>query len=193
VPGVPAALYPRGMAVRSRSPQPETVGARPATGRIDPPAGGSGGGHDSLSREVKLLGALLGQVIAEQGGPELLDLVERCRLRSIAYRESGDEAAERALAAELDRLDVDGAESLANAFALYFQLVNLAEERDTVRRLKSEGGEPGPSDEGTPEAAVAWLVERDWSGDRIADLLSRMRITPVLNRPPDPRRGGGRC
>jgi phosphoenolpyruvate carboxylase len=172
------------MAVTSRNRQPDGADARLAAGRGEPAAGGSGGGHDSLSREVKLLGALLGQVIAEQGGPELLELVERCRMRSIAFRESGDEAAERALAAELDQLDVDGAEALANAFTLYFQLVNLAEERDTVRRLKSEGRAHGPADEGTPEAAVAWLVERDWSGDRIADLLSRMQITPVLTAHP---------
>jgi hypothetical protein len=104
------ALYPRAMAVTSRSRQLDNTNARPATGRSEPAevgaaggsggsAGGAGGAHDALSREVKLLGALLGQVIAEQGGPELLELVERCRLRSIAYRESGDEAAERALAA----------------------------------------------------------------------------------------------
>ena len=140
--------------------------------------------RDILAREVKLLGALLGQVIAEQGGPELLDLVERCRLRSIAFRESGDEAAERALASELDGLAVEDAEALANAFALYFQLVNLAEERDVVRRLKSEGRDGMSGDEDSPEAAVAWLVERGWSLDRVSELLGRMRITPVLTAHP---------
>ena len=145
---------------------------------------GSAGARDPLSREVKLLGALLGQVIAEQGGPALLDLVERCRRLSIAFRETGDEAAERGLAAELDSLGVDLAESLARAFSLYFQLVNLAEEREMVRRLRRDQRAAGPPVEGTPDAAVEWLLERGWSGDDAAALLSRMRISPVLTAHP---------
>ena len=152
--------------------------------KAEPRSVGTGGARDPLSREVKLLGALLGQVIAEQGGPALLEMVERSRLRSIAFRESGDEEAERLLAADLDSLDVDAAEALTSAFSLYFQLVNLAEERDTVRRLKKDQKTPGIEREGTPDAAVEWLLERGWSGEAVADLLSRMRITPVLTAHP---------
>jgi len=162
--------------------------ARRAVGGADTPgeprSAGAAGSRDALSRQVKLLGALLGQVIVEQGGPELLDLVERCRRRSIAFRETGDESAERALAAELDSLDVDAAESLARAFSLYFQLVNLAEEREMVRRLRKDQRTAGRPVEGTPDAAVEWLLERGWSGDGAAELLSRMRITPVLTAHP---------
>jgi phosphoenolpyruvate carboxylase len=143
---------------------------------------GVAGARDPLSREVKLLGALLGQVIAEQGGPDLLALVERCRLRSIAFRETGDPEAERALDAELDSLTVEQAEALAGAFSLYFQLVNLAEEKDTVRRLRAE--QDGSAAEGTPVAAVEWLADRGWSGDRVAELFGRMRISPVLTAHP---------
>ena len=145
---------------------------------------GTARARDPLPREVKLLGALLGQVIAEQGGPPLLDLVERCRLRSIAFRETGDEAAESALAAELDSLDVAEAEALAGAFSLYFQLVNLAEERDAVRRFRLDRPAAGTAGQGTPAEALAWLLERGWSGDGAAALLGRMRITPVLTAHP---------
>ncbi len=157
---------------------------RDRTSPKPPLAGSRAEKHDALAREVKLLGALLGQVIAEQGGPDLLALVERCRLRSIAFREHGDDEAQAALSNELDSLDVSRAESLANAFSLYFQLVNLAEERDEVRRLKrDERDQQGPI-EGTPESAVDWLLERGWTGDRIEGLFSRMRITPVLTAHP---------
>ena len=152
-----------------------------AAASIPAPASGT---HDQLSREVKLLGALLGQVIAEQGGPALLELVERCRLRSIAFRENGDQAAESALAIELDSLDVERAESLAKAFSLYFQLVNLAEERDAVRRLRRDERATGAPVEGTPDAAIDWLLERGWSGERISALLNRLRISPVLTAHP---------
>src|SRR5664280_168166 len=141
-------------------------------------------GGDVLAHEVKLLGGLLGQVIAEQGGPELLALVERCRLRSIAFRESGDEAAANLLAAELDTLDIDRAESLASAFSLYFQLVNLAEERDSVRRLRGGQVVLETPAEGTPAAAIEWLLDRGWTEQRVAGLLGRLRITPVLTAHP---------
>ena len=163
--------------------RPASLGSAAATPG-EPRSVGPGAARDPLAREVKLLGALLGQVIAEQGGPALLDLVERCRRLSIAFRETGDEAAGQALAAELDALDVDRAEALARAFSLYFQLVNLAEERDMVRRLRRDQRPHGRPVEGTPDAAVDWLVERGWSGDDAAALFSRMRISPVLTAHP---------
>jgi phosphoenolpyruvate carboxylase len=141
-------------------------------------------GGDALAHEVKLLGVLLGQVIAEQGGPELLALVERCRLRSIAFRESGDEEAGNLLGAEVDALEVDRAESLANAFSLYFQLVNLAEERDSVRQLRHRQVVAGKPAEGTPGAAIEWLLDKGWTDEGVAELLGRVRITPVLTAHP---------
>jgi phosphoenolpyruvate carboxylase len=173
------------MAPRQRSSaSPDSAVGTATAAPGEPRSVGPGTVRDPLAREVKLLGALLGQVIAEQGGPALLDLVERCRRLSIAFRETGDEAAGQALAAELDALDVDMAEALARAFSLYFQLVNLAEERDMVRRLRRDQRPTARPVEGTPEAAVEWLVERGWSGDDAAALFSRMRILPVLTAHP---------
>jgi phosphoenolpyruvate carboxylase len=169
-----------------RSRQPARHGARETAARTvarDSLSRDALGG-DVLAHEVKLLGGLLGQVIAEQGGPELLALVERCRLRSIAFRESGDEAAGSLLAAELDTLDIDRAESLASAFSLYFQLVNLAEERDSVRRLRRGQVVLETPAEGTPAAAIEWLLDRGWTGQRVVGLLGRLRITPVLTAHP---------
>ncbi len=147
------------------------------------PAAGSAGARDPLAREVKLLGTLLGQVIAEQGGSKLLELVERCRRRSIAYRERADTAAGDALSAELDGLDVDQAEALARAFSLYFGLVNLAEERDAVRQLR-RAEQAGKPVEGSSEALVQRLLANGWSADRIAHLVGRLRFTPVLTAHP---------
>jgi phosphoenolpyruvate carboxylase len=163
------------MADSHSHPQPSNAGG------VDVAASGA---RDTLSREVKLLGALLGQVISEQGGPDLLDLVERSRLRSIAFRETGDEAAESALAAELDSLEVGQAEALATAFSLYFQLVNLAEERESVRRLRADRHATGSPAEGSADAAIDWLSERDWTSERIVELLGRMRVSPVLTAHP---------
>ena len=45
----------------------------------------------ALRREVRLLGDLLGEVLAEYGGPELLGDVEQLRRTVIAARESDDD------------------------------------------------------------------------------------------------------
>ena len=54
--------------------------------RAEPRSVGTARARDPLAREVRLLGALLGQVIAEQEGAAALDLVERVRGRAIALR-----------------------------------------------------------------------------------------------------------
>ena len=178
---------------RAASNSPAT-GGTPAIGspraignaavKAEPKGVGTSGTSDPLSLEVKLLGALLGQVIAEQGGPELLDFVERCRLRSIAFRETGDEEEGAALAADLDSLEIDQAEALAIAFTLYFQLVNLCEERDVERQLKRVQKAGGTPVEGSPDSAIDWLRERGWPADRIEELLLRLRVVPVLTAHP---------
>lgn len=151
--------------------------------KAEPRSIGTSGAGDPLAREVKLLGSLLGQVVAEQGGSDLLDFVERCRLSSIAIRETGSSKAAAELASDLDALTIDQAELLVRAFSLYFQLVNLCEERDRVRRLRLAQRAARP-EEGTPDATVDWLFERGWSADRIQQLLRRTSIAPVVTAHP---------
>ncbi len=125
-------------AVDSRAPE-----ARFAAVAAEPPGPGIGRARDPLAREVRLLGALLGQVIAEQAGPELFATVERIRRRTIALRRGGPltpdvHAEERArLTADLRALDAAQAAAVAKAFTLYFQLVNLAEERQRIHVLRA--------------------------------------------------------
>ena len=101
-----------------------------------PRRSGPAGARDPLALEVRLLGSLLGQVIAEQAGRELLDLVERVRRTTIRLRRGDDPAIAGRLERSSTRLDLGGPRPSIAAFALYFQLVNLAEERARVRALR---------------------------------------------------------
>jgi phosphoenolpyruvate carboxylase len=74
--------------------------------RAEPASVGTFRARDRLALEVRLLGSLLGQVIAEQAGPELLDLVERIRRTTIRLRREDDPAERVALAATLAGLDL---------------------------------------------------------------------------------------
>lgn len=153
--------------------------------RGEPRGIGTGGARDPLAREVRLLGALLGQVIVEQEGLDLLELVERVRRRTIALRKADDPAERARLSAELDALDLPRAEALIRSFGLYFQLVNLAEERHRVRTLrKRERAARG----GILDDSVAEAVRRIWRSGRglhdIVALVERLSIAPVLTAHP---------
>ena len=76
----------RRAAPRPRAYDAHAPEARFAAVAAEPPGPGLGRPRDALTREVRLLGALLGQVIAEQAGRELFATVERIRRRTIALR-----------------------------------------------------------------------------------------------------------
>ncbi len=145
----------------------------------EPPGPGIARARDPLAFEVRLLGALLGQVIAEQAGPDLFDLVEGIRRQVIATRGGGTEVAgdrvaarERALTEIAERiaaLDPPRLEAVARSFSLYFQLVNLAEERDQARTVR-------PTLPSIEEA----LAARSAAEEPLRDLL----IDPVLTAHP---------
>src|SRR3954447_21481426 len=156
----------------------------------EPPGPGLARARDPLRREVRLLGSLLGQVIAEQGGTELFALVERIRRRTIALRHADTELdlepdAERAkLAAEIEALDLDRAAAVARAFTLYFQLVNLAEERQRIRvlRTRARRARGRPIDDSVGEAVERLARSRGRAG--VGELLARVEGDPVLTAHP---------
>ncbi len=155
--------------------------------RAEPATIGTGRARDPLAVEVRLLGSLLGQVIAEQAGRDLLDLVERVRRSTIRLRR-GDEPALRAgLVAELATLDLERAEVVARAFSLYFRLVNLAEERELVRasrRAARDRPSRGESPDASLASAVDWLRRTGADDEAVAAAIGELRITPVLTAHP---------
>jgi phosphoenolpyruvate carboxylase len=157
--------------------------------RAEPPGIGTAGAADPLAREVKLLGALLGQVIVEQAGRELLDTVERIRRRTIAIRRDAATPMRDRLAAdladELDALDAERAELVIRAFALYFRLVDLAETRNRVRILRRRERSAGL---GILDDSVADAIRRLWRAghgtDEVRSMLAGLRIGPVITAHP---------
>ena len=153
--------------------------------RAEPRSVGSAGARDPLTREVRLLGALLGQVVAEQEGAPALELVERVRGQTIALRREGDSEVRAALDAELAALGTAEIAILARAFSTYFQLLNLAEEKERVRQLRRRARAAGrmPLDDSLEEAVVL-LRRAGLSRDAIAGRMAGLRISPVLTAHP---------
>src|SRR5438552_18534828 len=78
-----------------------------------------------LRRDVSSLGRLLGNVIKEQEGASLFDMVEALRRLSISGR--ADQSAFQPRLDIVRAITVTEAARLAKAFAMYFELTNLAE------------------------------------------------------------------
>jgi phosphoenolpyruvate carboxylase len=115
--------------VMTSTAQPESVPSPPDRNTR------SGDVPDALRADVRLLGELLGRVLAEAGGDDLLRDVERLRALTIgAYERNGAASIEDAEAL-VAGFTLERAEHVARAFTCYFHLVNLAEERHRVRVL----------------------------------------------------------
>ena len=154
--------------------------------RAEPRAIGTARARDPLAREVKLLGALLGQVIVEQEGARLLAQVEAIRRRTIALRATADDGLRSRLGDELaaafDALTVDDTEAVIRAFALYFQLVNVAEERARVRGIR--GRRRSARGAVTRGSVGEALLRLEATGTDPMELLGHLAIEPVLTAHP---------
>jgi phosphoenolpyruvate carboxylase len=144
---------------------------------------GTSSARDALAREVRLLGALLGQVIAEQAGEEILDIVERVRKLTIDIRKNPSSTRQLGLRAILEELPDEQLEPVIKAFSLYFHLTNLAEEKHRVRRVRSRARTSLHGQEGSIEAAVRKLLAED-EPEAIQRLFDSLSIGLVLTAHP---------
>ncbi|HLY66396.1 MAG TPA: phosphoenolpyruvate carboxylase [Chloroflexota bacterium] len=137
-----------------------------------------------LSKDVRLLGELVGDVLREQGGDRLLADVEYVRRTCIALR-SGKAAAgdEHALLVWLERLESRDLLRLVRAFATYFHLINLAEEHHRVRALRQRALQ-GELLEESIGAALRSAADRGLSPERLAELLDSLEVHPVFTAHP---------
>ena len=159
-----------------------------------------------LRRDVRSLGMLLGKVLVEQAGEQLLEVVEQLRRLLIQQREqlpasavtaanpstaipstltpSEDELMAQARE-RIARLEVEDAYRVTKAFAIYFELTNLAETNHRKRRrraakLHSEQPVLAGSFRGT-------LLRMRAAGISAADALAalrKVRIVPVFTAHP---------
>ncbi len=155
--------------------------------RAEPKGIGSAHARDPLAREVKLVGALLGQVIVEQEGAARFELVERLRRAAIRRRPTPGDPIEHAddLRSAIRGHDIDDLLAVARAFTAYFLLINLAEEKHRVRMLRQR--ERASTRDGLPESiadAVARLARGATTPTAMRELLDRLLLRPVLTAHP---------
>ncbi|WP_223070414.1 phosphoenolpyruvate carboxylase [Paenibacillus caui] len=146
---------------------------------------GKSNSSNLLRRDIRFLGNILGEVLVHQGGNELLDIVEKIReasksLRAVFLPELHEEFKEM-----VNGLEPDIRHQVIRAFAIYFQLVNIAEQNHRIRRKRdyerAAGEEVQP---GSIEAAVMELKERGFSLGEVKEIVEGMSLELVMTAHP---------
>ncbi|HET7932343.1 MAG TPA: phosphoenolpyruvate carboxylase [Rhodanobacteraceae bacterium] len=139
--------------------------------------------HDEpLRADVRELGALVGDMLAEQDGDAFFERVEQVRTAAIRRRVAGEGVA--ALAGLLDGAEPEPAEMLARAFATWFEVVNTAERVHRIRRHRDyqrAGAAPQPESLGD---VLEHLKARGVGADELMDWIARLDVEPVFTAHP---------
>ncbi|BCB86918.1 phosphoenolpyruvate carboxylase [Phytohabitans suffuscus] len=128
--------------------------------------------NQALRADIRRLGTLLGQTLARQEGPPLLDLVEEIRA---LVRTDAERAATR-----LGTMDITTGTQLARAFSTYFHLANITEQVHRARDLRRQRATQG----GWLDQAAKLIAERGVPTDEIAAAARRLAVRPVFTAHP---------
>ena len=139
---------------------------------IDDGAGAGGHPDSGLRRQIRELGALLGQTLARQEGSDLLELVEE--IRRTVRSDPG------AAAARLSSIDLTTATLLARAYSIYFDLANIAEQVERSRDVLANRAASGGPLRLVVEAATRASVDPEL----VRELASAMSVRPVFTAHP---------
>ncbi len=129
-----------------------------------------------------LLGGILDEVICAVEGPQALELHRRAIELGERSR-SGDGAAADQLAQLVAGLELPQIVLLIRMLTRWFQLMNLAEDLDRVRRIRKLDAQPGPR-RGSLHAAVAQLAADGTSAAELHETLAEAEVRLVLTAHP---------
>ncbi|MGG1519942.1 phosphoenolpyruvate carboxylase [Paenibacillus oryzisoli] len=141
--------------------------------------------NNFLRRDVRFLGHILGEVLVHQGGNELLDVVERIREMSKSLRahyvlEIYDEFKNT-----ISSLNSDIRHQVIRAFAIYFQLVNIAEQNHRIRRKRDYERSSGESVQpGSIESIVQELKHANTPTGEVREILKAISLELVMTAHP---------
>jgi phosphoenolpyruvate carboxylase len=137
----------------------------------------------ALRDDVHRLGELVGELVRDQGGEALFDLVEAARRASIAKRE-GDAETHQELHELLSALSPRTARDFIRAFSTYFQMVNMAEKVHRIRRRRAYLRDDQTAQPRGFEDTLGKLRDAGVDAAAIEDVLSEISVEPVFTAHP---------
>ena len=121
----------------------------------------------SLSDDVYLLAGLLGEVLQSLGGQHAFELEEDVRQLAKNLRRNNHVAGIR-LDEVIRGADTGELRMLIRAFTNYFQLINLSEDNERIRRVRRrEHANPDTPRRGSIQETISMLADRGITADQI--------------------------
>ncbi len=143
-----------------------------------------------LRRDVRSLGILLGRVLVEQAGEPLFKVVEQLRRLLITSRGSSpdsqlDSTGMKEARGIVDQLAIQDAYRVTKAFAIYFELTNLAETNHRNRRRRAAKFYPEqPPQAGSFRGTLARMRAAGMTADQSLQALRKIKVIPVFTAHP---------
>jgi phosphoenolpyruvate carboxylase len=137
-----------------------------------------------LKEDIRLLGRLLGDVLRNQEGEAVFDVVETIRQTAVRFRREDDPQAGEELTTLLKKLTREETNSVVRAFSYFSHLANIAEDQHHVRRRRAHqlaGSGPQPS---SVAYALARLQDAGIGREQVEAFLREALISPVLTAHP---------
>ena len=137
-----------------------------------------------LKEDIRLLGRLLGDVLRDQEGDAVFDVVETIRQTAVRFRREDDAQAGEELTTLLHKLTRDQTISVVRAFSYFSHLANIAEDQHHNRRRRAHLLKGSPPQEGSVGFALARLKDAGVAQDTVEGFLRDALIAPVLTAHP---------
>nr|WP_218901057.1 phosphoenolpyruvate carboxylase [Paraburkholderia bryophila] len=138
-----------------------------------------------LFQDIRYLGRLLGDVLREQEGDAVFDVVETIRQTAVRFRREDDSAAAQTLDKKLRSLSPEQTVSVVRAFSYFSHLANIAEDRHRNRRHRIHALAGSTSQPGTIAHALDRLVAAGAAATPVLQqFFNEALIVPVLTAHP---------
>jgi len=137
-----------------------------------------------LKEDIRLLGRLLGDVLREQEGDEVFDVVETIRQTAVRFRREADAQAGEDLSTLLHKLSRNQTISVVRAFSYFSHLANIAEDQHHIRRRRAHLLAGSAPQQGSVGFALKKLKAAGVEGATVRTFFNDALIAPVLTAHP---------
>ncbi|MGF9715183.1 phosphoenolpyruvate carboxylase [Paenibacillus naphthalenovorans] len=141
--------------------------------------------NNLLRRDVRFLGHILGEMLVHQGGNELFTIVEKIREMSKSLRAQYSPEMYAELKNTMNGLAPEIRYQVIRAFAIYFQLVNIAEQNHRIRRKRDYERTAGESVQpGSIEDSIRELKNLGISFAEVQEMIQGISLELVMTAHP---------
>ncbi len=137
---------------------------------------------EPLREDIRLLGGILGEVVAEHSGTDVFDLVESARVAAFGVRRN--EIDRNELAEMFTDLDVSTAVPVIRAFSHFALLANLAEDIHRERRRAIHVRAGDPPQKSSLAATYRQLADAGLGDEEVGKALADANVVPVITAHP---------